>query len=185
MDRKGNWFQTVSGRRFYVLDIRPEDIVIEDIAHALAMKCRFGGHCSAFFSVAEHSVAVSRMCGREDALAGLLHDAAEAYTADLPAPVKRMPEFVAFTELERRVMAAIFERFGVALPLPAAVHAADREALGIEAVCLMNAEADPGWAPWVDGTSVRLARSKPPRCLDPDEARREFLTRFEFLVGEI
>ena len=59
MERRGDWMQTHSGLRFYPLDPRPEDIRIEDIAHALPMICRFNGHCSRFYSVAEHSLNVA------------------------------------------------------------------------------------------------------------------------------
>lgn len=54
--RKGDWIQTVTGRPFWPLDPRVEELDIRDIAHSLAMQCRFGGHCHRFYSVAEHSV---------------------------------------------------------------------------------------------------------------------------------
>lgn len=54
--RKGDWIQTVTGRPFWPLDPRAEEMDIRDIAHSLSMQCRFGGHCHRFYSVAEHSV---------------------------------------------------------------------------------------------------------------------------------
>ena len=48
--RKGDWMQTISGRQFWPIDPRPEDVFIEDIAHALSMMCRFNGHCDRFYS---------------------------------------------------------------------------------------------------------------------------------------
>lgn len=55
-ERTGDWMQTYSGAAFWPLDPRPEDINLDDIAHALSMLCRFGGHCRGFYSVAEHSI---------------------------------------------------------------------------------------------------------------------------------
>lgn len=54
--RVGDWMQTYSGRAFWPLDPRPEEIELDDIAHALSLQCRFGGHCRWFYSVAEHSI---------------------------------------------------------------------------------------------------------------------------------
>lgn len=73
------------------LNLRPEDVCIEDIAHALSMKCRYSGHTAEFYSVAQHCVvAADVMCQSIPhlALTMLLHDAAEAYIPDFPRPVK-------------------------------------------------------------------------------------------------
>ncbi|MFN9113590.1 MAG: phosphohydrolase, partial [Bacteroidota bacterium] len=69
------WIQTFSGIAFWPLDPKPEHVRIADIAHALSMKCRYNGHTRKFYSVAEHSVLVSRHVPEEDALWALLHDA--------------------------------------------------------------------------------------------------------------
>ncbi len=87
-ERKGDWFQTVSGRVFWPFDPRPEDVTLEDVAHALAMECRFGNHTPTFYSVAQHSVLVSRLVAPSIAMYGLLHDAHEAYMGDMTRPVK-------------------------------------------------------------------------------------------------
>ena len=86
------WIQTYTGKRFWPLKARAQDVDIHDIAHALALKCRFNGHCRMFYSVAEHSVRVSHILensGQNLALWGLMHDAAEAYLADLGGPIKK------------------------------------------------------------------------------------------------
>jgi 5'-deoxynucleotidase YfbR-like HD superfamily hydrolase len=60
------------------------------------MLCRFAGQCRFFFCVAEHSIAVARLLPANLKLFGLLHDASEAYLADLPRPVKAgLPEYKA------------------------------------------------------------------------------------------
>ena len=85
---KDRYLSTYTGKKFYPYDPRPEQICIEDIAHGLSMLCRFAGQCRFFFSVAEHSIAVAHLLPANLKLFGLLHDASEAYLADLPRPVK-------------------------------------------------------------------------------------------------
>ncbi len=105
------------------------------------MLCRFNGHCSRFYSVAEHSVHVSRLCPPEHALWGLLHDAAEAYLSDLPGPVKkRMPDYSA---AERKLLAALATRFGLAVEMPEAVRLADGITLANERDQVMRPSAEP------------------------------------------
>lgn len=103
------WFVTYSGRRFFPFDPHPADVELVDIAHALSLVCRFGGHCARFYSVAQHSVLVSHLVAPSIALHGLMHDAAEAYVGDVIRPIKR--ELPGFDHLERRVSMAIEERF--------------------------------------------------------------------------
>ena len=55
-EREGDWIQTYTGKVFWPLDPEPDEIDIEDVAHALSLKCRFNGQCDHFFSVAAHSV---------------------------------------------------------------------------------------------------------------------------------
>ncbi|MGD0775965.1 MAG: phosphohydrolase [Candidatus Solibacter sp.] len=124
--------------RFWPLDPNPEKILVEDIAHALAHQCRFGGHASTFYSVAEHSVHVSKLCPAEDALWGLLHDASEAYLVDLARPLKLLPEFAAYREAERRLQCAVAVRFGLLPDQPASVTEADDTMLWIEAHSLLG-----------------------------------------------
>jgi hypothetical protein len=84
---------TVSGLHVNPLAPRGGDVVIEDIAHALSMQCRYNGHCLVFYSVAQHSYVVARLMQERGgvlwALGGLLHDAPEAYLGDCPRPVKQ------------------------------------------------------------------------------------------------
>lgn len=109
----GDWIQTFSGGKFYPLDPRPDQVKIEDIAHALSNLCRFAGHVREFYSVAQHSVLVSHFCKPEFALWGLLHDAPEAYICDLPRPVKYHSELAAYKIVEKRLEEAIVKHFGL------------------------------------------------------------------------
>lgn len=94
------------------------EIRVEDVAHALARVSRFGGHYphEDFFSVARHSLAVEAILAHEGApyqtrLAGLLHDASEAYLGDVVRPLKRLlPEYVV---IERAWQSAIEKTFGL------------------------------------------------------------------------
>lgn len=141
-----DWLQCYSGAAFYPLDPKPEDIHILDIGHALSLICRFGGHVKRFYSVAEHSVLVSKMVPDQWRLRALLHDAAEAYIGDMIRPLKRdMPEY---QEAEDRIWEAICQRFGLGDPIyPEAdkiIKHADNCALRMEAEALMM--VFPQWA---------------------------------------
>lgn len=83
-----SWIQTFTGKKVFPFAMTPDQVCIEDIAHALALKCRFTGHCKRFYSIAEHSVRVSWLVRPEVQLAALLHDAAEAYLPDFARPLK-------------------------------------------------------------------------------------------------
>ena len=168
---------TFSGLRFWPLDPNSAKILIADIAHALAHQCRFGGHASKFYSVAEHSVHVSQLCLPEHALWGLLHDASEAYLVDLPRPLKLLPEFAPYREAERRLQRAVAERFGLAPEQPASVTEADDTMLWIEAhslLCSMPVEAVRDTRPPFEITDPLL----------PVEAERLFLARFKELSAQ-
>lgn len=106
--RKGDWMTTFSGSKFWPLDPQPEDVNIEDIAHALSLLCRFGGHCKEFYSVAEHSVRCWRVL---PALGCLLHDATEAYIGDLIRPIK--PFVSQYKQIEQELATAIEAKFGI------------------------------------------------------------------------
>lgn len=132
---RGDWLQTYQGHRFYPLSPRAEDIDPIDIAHALSLLCRYGGHVERFYSVAEHCVALSHAVERKDALAALLHDATEAYVADVVRPLKRyLPDY---QQIEAAVWRAICGRFDLDLTLPPAVKDADTRILLDERNVLM------------------------------------------------
>lgn len=119
-----------TGIQFWPLDPRPEEIDLRDIARALSMQCRWGGHVNEFYSVAQHCVSVSHHC-EGHALEGLLHDAAEAYLVDVPTPIKR--NLNVYYKIEEKLLEVIGEKFGVNLvDLPEEVKAQDAAALATE-----------------------------------------------------
>lgn len=108
-ERKGRWMQTYSGGKYWPADPRPVEIRIRDIAHALSLICRYTGHGDFFYSVAEHSVLISKALPKELALQGLLHDATEAYLGDMSRPLKySLPDYKAIEELNWRAIATKF-----------------------------------------------------------------------------
>lgn len=172
--RRGDWMQTYTGRAFWPLDPRPEDIDPTDIAHALSMLCRYGGHVRDFLSVAEHCVLMSQVVSPAHALWALLHDATEAYLGDLIRPLKlQMP---AYRDIEQRLMAVICERFGLDPVCPKEVTAADNRILRDERDALM---AEPP-LPWTSIEQVPALGVKIWRW-PPDVAERHYLRRLREL----
>jgi 5'-deoxynucleotidase YfbR-like HD superfamily hydrolase len=98
------------------LSARPEQILIEDIAHSLSLMTRANGHFPQFYSVAQHCLNCAAeakslgLCPRLQ-LACLLHDAAEAYVADIPRPVKQ--RLTGFAEIEDNILDVILRKFGL------------------------------------------------------------------------
>lgn len=106
-----SWITTYTGKKVDVFDFWLRDICLEDIAHSLSLICRFNGHCSEFYSVAEHSVRAANMAINAyniDPAYVLLHDAAEAYMGDIPRPIKKK---VFDSEIEIKIRNKILNYF--------------------------------------------------------------------------
>ncbi len=126
--RVGGWMQTFTGKQFFPLDPDPEDIDIEDIAHALGMLCRYGGHSRRFYSVAEHSVQMSLFAPtRELKKWCLAHDMSEAYLVDVPRPIKKY--LTNYKAIEEKLSEVIYEKFGLKGPIPPEVTELDNRIL--------------------------------------------------------
>lgn len=170
---------TSTGRTFWPLDPRADEIDVRDIARALSNLCRYTGHTARFYSVAEHSCYVSDACSPENALWGLLHDAAEAYLGDVARPTKHAAFGDRYREVEQRVLEAVCERFGLPVEMPTEVHVLDDIVLETEVLSLMPALPD--GARW---TSQRPRAGLAIECWSPRRAEREFLSRFDGLYEE-
>lgn len=127
MTRKGDWMQTAHGRQFWPLDPRVEEIHLDDIAHALSMQCRYGGHSLRFYSVAEHCVHVASKAPAGLELSALMHDASEAYLTDVIRPVKA--HLANYKEIEANLERRIAERFGLPWPMQTEVKSLDERIL--------------------------------------------------------
>jgi hypothetical protein len=150
-----------------------------EISIALSKVCRFAGHCSGFYSVAEHSVLVAKLVPPEHRLAALLHDAHEAFTGDLTYPLKRLLGQLV-RDIEDRIDAELFARFGVALPLDPCIKEADRWMLHIEQRRLMtNHDEWPAAAPppWWAEEAIKIER------LAPEDAARRWYCAFNHEMG--
>jgi len=125
------YIETFTGKKFYPLWPIQEGIDIVDIAHALSNVCRYTGHCHYFYSVAEHCVRMSGVVPHEFKMEALLHDASEAYLADIAGPIK--PFLPDYLKAERRLEVAIRRKFGLPDEMSPEVKEADRRILVTEA----------------------------------------------------
>lgn len=174
---------TFSGHYFNFLRPDPATIDIEDIAQGLSHVCRFAGQSRRFYSVAQHSVHVADLVADlgypEHALAGLLHDAAEAeaYVGDVTRPLKQLlPDY---RQIEARIEAVVFARFGLPAVMPQVVKNADLILLATEQRDLMAPHDDP-WA-CIDGITPLSFELRP---WSHERARDIFLLRFQELRSQ-
>lgn len=159
--RKGDWIQTFSGGQFWPLDPRPDEIKLIDIAAGLSKECRYAGQCLAFYSVAEHSVLMTRDARRRgyprrEQRAVLLHDSSEGVgIRDIPRPIKG--EFANYREIEHRIMCATAARFDFDWPLAPHLKELD-EAIGLAEEAQIMA---PPPEPWRQGDHLTFKADKP------------------------
>lgn len=156
-----------SGGTIDPLAPKASEIMIADIGHSLSMMCRYGGHTDVFYSVAEHCWHMSFIVPAEDALWALLHDAPEAYLADVTRPLKRqLPDWHIY---EDRIMSAVCDRFGLDPEMPATVKMADDAMIPLEWNLLM-----------CNHPPMKITKDLPVkiRYADPRTARQMFLERF-------
>lgn len=171
--------QTYTGQDFDPMNPDPERIFIEDIAHHLSLQCRYNGACREFYSVAQHSVFVSRILPEHLMLAGLLHDAAEAYLGDLIRPVKQ--EIALYQAIEAQLMIVVHRAFGLPKLTPEEhefIKAADNKVLATEARDLIKHPLIPGWD-WIKEIEPMGFKIEP---ISPADAEFGFLVRFEHLA---
>lgn len=175
-ERAGDWIQVFTGGQFWPLDPRPDEIHIEDIAHSLSLQCRFAGHTLVHYSVGEHSYLLSTLCSPDNALWGLLHDAAEAYLVDLPRPIKRFSRLgEEYRTIEARLMVCICECFGLPAVCPAEVKELDNLMLQWEQRDLMALPP----AQWKQHGAVLPIQTLVP--FTPSENEHWFVRQFQFL----
>lgn len=158
---------TADGEYFSYLNPRC-NVTLHAIARGLANTCRFAGQCNRYYSVAEHSVWVSKIVPPEFALWGLLHDAAEAFICDMPKPLKE--QLPAYKAIEKYIEGPILEVFGLTGPMPAEIKTADMIMLATEQRQIMLNNDQWRWASEPRDDIVL-------ECLNPEEAYFFFSNR--------
>lgn len=184
-ERKGDWINTWTGRKYFPLDPRVEEVALEDVAHALCMQCRFTGHCAFHYSPGQHALIVARVVAAlggtvDEQLWALHHDDAEAYLIDVPRPVKRDPRFAAYRAAEYLNMRVIREAFDLSHGFstkdgehaPDIVLRVDEVMPYLEKEQLMNAHPD--WRRVEVPQNVRDVVGQIPR-ISPEMAKVAFL----------
>lgn len=186
-----HWIQTFRGERFCPAAPDVEKIHIEDIAHALSNLSRYCGHCSSFYSVAEHSVFVATEMvklvfgekGRDlwslwdlpipevelqMIRSAFLHDAPEAYVGDVTSPLKHLCK--GYRIIEKRVELAVQKRFDLSFPLDIEeIKQCDVSVFLAEKAQLMGDNVEP-WS--VTGDPADTGKL---HCWPPQTAKEMFL----------
>lgn len=113
------WLLTHGGNVLDIEHIDPNQIDLGDISRSLSLTYRFNGMTRRPISVAEHSLNVvdimERTMGISNPgalLAGLMHDAHEFITGDLPSPMKAVVGD-AWRNTETHVQRQVLKRFGL------------------------------------------------------------------------
>lgn len=181
--------KTRDGIEMNLWDLDPEIVTVEHIANALARINRYAGHWVYPISVARHCLTLvgvlkSQGFDEEVQLQGLLHDAPEAYTMDIPSPLKdelmivlppvkrhkhamfpAMRNTTPYRTFEDDLSKRIFEQLGVPWPLNPAVIAADHAA-------------------YEDESDTIRGEYRPLVTSDPETLALLFIQRAKDLMGE-
>ncbi len=198
-----SWMQTYSGRILRIFDPDLPSVCIEDIAHALSMKCRFGGHCKKFYSVAEHSVHMSRahrvathhdmakqIC-MADKRGFLMHDIGEYALPDVVPALKRRlwvwtpTGMMTFKDFEMKLVERLIHHLrinsGISEEIVIAWHGEtvkwyDMRMLALERDIMME-EPDEDWGAMADPIEGVIIKH-----WSPEQAKVEFLIEYEKLM---
>lgn len=191
-----SWIITFSGLKIDLMDPEAnfERFLIRDVAHALSLQTRFNGHCSKFYSVAEHSLLVERFISLSndratatDKLTALLHDAPEYILGDMTSPQKKLDPV--YKELEDKFSPILAERWDTKWPVPPQIKQADAFLYKIERRDLFLTSGYPKeWAPFIEEPILKQAWPFTSHYYiraegwEPRVAEQRFLQRFKELV---
>lgn len=179
------WVYTAASLCFDFDNPRPEMIERRALAWQLSGEGRWSNNTHWPLSVAQHSLCVAFAIGRpEYRIYGLLHDAAEAFTRDLPTPFKLWlaSQGADVVALERRILLeAVLPHFGLAPPtseINEAVDTADARALATEYRDVVLGKG-PEWVPKAAPLPGRTIKFR--QRLDVEE---EFLRELDNMIRD-
>lgn len=182
--RLGPSMVLVSGRRAYPVFPKVSDIHVEDIAHALSMLCRYGGHVPQFYSVAQHACLVHDLVPPELRAAALHHDDNEALQGDMISPLKYSSVGVGYRSAEERCQRVIFKALRIPWRLMSEIKKYDDLAYRLEERYVRGYKVD------IPLDSRGLVQGFPVSFLiasglfdswEPERAREQFLKRHKRL----
>lgn len=198
-----SWMQTFTGRAFRIFDPDLRTVHIEDIAHALSMKCRFNGHCKKFYSVAEHSVLMARahkvpthhyiatQVAMSDKRGLLMHDIGEYVLPDVPRPIKphlwvwTPTGMMTFKDFEEKLVERLIHHLRINSGIDRDIYIAwhgeavkwfDMRMLALERDTVMS-ESDEEWGAMADPIENVTIKH-----WSPEQAKLEFLLEYNELM---
>lgn len=181
---------TYSGRWFDFDSFDSYEFSISEIAHSLSYQCRYNGHCSDFFSIAQHSVIVSSIVASDDPrvrMQALLHDATECYMGDVVSPLKK--KLKDFSEKEKHLFTAIAKNFNIDEEIREEVALADYHALILEMNSIFDKSKNQEFSNWISeefkNLPEKIKTNKIQRILGPSESMSYFLSAFVNISKEM
>lgn len=158
----------------------------EVVAIETSSKTYFAAGFGAHNCTAEHAVRVSECVARlggslMQQFVGLHHDDSDAYIPDVPTPLKVLPEFQFFREVEKKIEHACYERFGCIIDDYSVVKKADMILLLTEKRDLMP-RVNQNWGKFDAEPIPSPYRIRP---WSPERAKQEYLHQHKMLAMKL
>lgn len=165
------WIRVHSGKRFHLLNPKPSEMDIQDVAWSLSHQNRFYGHTKRPYSTAEHCCRACDIVADEFKFPTLMHDAGEVFCGDVSSKLKALlPDY---KRIEKRIEEVVAKKWKMPFPFPPEVKRADLIMLATELRDLVP------HGTWNDLPYKPLTEKIVP--WSPEKARQEFLKRFHRL----
>lgn len=171
--------RTYTGKIVNILDVKVEDIDIEDLAHSMSNICRYTGHSTFYYADALHSVYVSQKCEPPYRLHGLLHDTSGCFLGDMHGPLKHSKHMKWYYQHEKnKIMPVIAQAFGIVYTKEIDIHVKERDnrVFATEVSQVVTRPWPVEYEPYPD---LKI------KALSPLKAKQVFLTEFYKLKGEL